>query len=212
MDKYEKTIETYNKVAKQFQNNFMDLDLYNDSFDKFCNMIEKQNADIFEIACGPGNITKYLLHQRPDFRIFGIDLSSSMIELAKENIPNADFKLMDCRDISQIDERFDAIMCGFCLPYLTREEAAKLISDASELLNPNGLLYISTMEGDYSESGFETSSFSGQEEIYIHYHQTDYLTNALTESGFKIMHVIRQDYPEPDGTLTTDMIFIGQKK
>jgi len=212
MDKYEKTIETYNKVAKQFQNNFMDLDLYNDSFDKFCNIIEKQNADIFEIACGPGNITKYLLHQRPDFRIFGIDLSSSMIELAKENIANADFKLMDCRDISQIDERFDAIMCGFCLPYLTREEAAKLISDASELLNPNGLLYISTMEGDYNESGFETTSFSGQDEIYIHYHQADFLTDSLKKYGFNVVDIIRQDYPEPDGTLTTDMIILAQKE
>lgn len=212
MDKYAITIETYNKVAKQFQDKFMDLDLYNDSYDKFCNMIDKQNAEIFEIACGPGNITKYLLTQRPDFRILGIDLSSSMIDLAKVNIPTADFKLMDCRDISQIDKRFDAIMCGFCLPYLTKEESAKLIRDASGLLNPNGLIYVSTMEGDYDKSGFETTSFSGQDKIYIHYHQADYLTNTMIDNGFKIVDLIRQDYREPDGTITTDMIILAQKK
>jgi SAM-dependent methyltransferase len=212
MDKYAITIDTYNKSARQFQDKFMDLDLYNDLYDKFCSLIEKQNAEIFEIACGPGNITKYLLNVRPDFRILGIDLSSSMIDLAKINNPVADFILMDCRDIYKIDKKYDAIMCGFCLPYLTREESAKLISDASGLLEQKGLLYISTMEGDYNKSGFETTSFSGQDKIYIHYHQADYLTNSLIDSGFKIIDLQRQDYPEQDGTFSTDMIIIAEKE
>jgi SAM-dependent methyltransferase len=212
MDKYAITIDTYNKSARQFQDKFMDLDLYNDLYDKFCSLIEKQNAEIFEIACGPGNITKYLLNVRPDFRILGIDLSSSMIDLAKINNPVADFILMDWRDIYKIDKKYDAIMCGFCLPYLTREESAKLISDASGLLEQKGLLYISTMEGDYNKSGFETTSFSGQDKIYIHYHQADYLTNSLIDSGFKIIDLQRQDYPEQDGTFSTDMIIIAEKE
>ena len=106
MDKYAITEETYNKSAKQFQDKFMDMDLYNDSYDKFCKLIDKRNANIFEIACGPGNITKYLLTKCPDFRILGIDLSSSMIELAKINNPAADFILMDCRHIFKIDKKY----------------------------------------------------------------------------------------------------------
>lgn len=212
MDKYTITIETYNKAAKQFQDKFMDMNLYDDLYDKFCNLIDKRNADIFEIACGPGNITKYLLTKRPDFRIMGIDLSPGMIELAKVNNPTGEFIVMDCRDIYKIDKKYDAIMCGFCLPYLTREEAAKLIGDASGLLNPDGLIYISTMEGDYNKSGLEKPGFSDQGEIYVHYHQEDYLRNALNNSGFRIIDLHRQDYPEQDGRLTTDMIIIAQKR
>lgn len=213
MDKYDKTIETYNKSAIRFQDKFMDMDLYNDAYQKFCNkLIEKENANIFEIACGPGNITKYLLSERPDFNILGIDLSPKMIELAKINNPTADFQLMDCREISKIDKKYDGIMCGFCLPYLSREESAKLISDSAGLLKPKGWIYISTMEGDYDKSGFETTSFSGQDKIYIHYHQADFLINALTKGGFIDIDLQRKDYPEQDGTFTTDMIFIAQKK
>jgi 2-polyprenyl-3-methyl-5-hydroxy-6-metoxy-1,4-benzoquinol methylase len=212
MDKYAITIETYNKSAIKFQDKFMDMDLYNDTFDKFCNLIEKKSADVFEIACGPGNITKYLMTKRPDFKISGIDLSQNMINLAKINNPNVDFKLMDCRDINKMDKKYDAIMCGFCMPYLSREECAKLICDSSKLLNPNGLIYISTMEGDYNKSGFETTSFSGQDKVYIHYHQADFLTNELTQNGFKNIDIQRKDYPEPDGTFLTDLIIIAKKK
>jgi 23S rRNA G2069 N7-methylase RlmK/C1962 C5-methylase RlmI len=46
-------------------------------------------------------------------------------------------------------------MCGFCLPYLSKEEAVKLIRDAAAILNPDGVFYISTMEDDYSKSDFK---------------------------------------------------------
>lgn len=211
MDKYAITLDVYNKSAKQFENKFMHMDLYNDSYNLFCKLIEKQNANIFEIACGPGNITKYLLSKRPDFKVLGTDLSPNMVALAKINNPSADFILMDGRDIYKINEKYDGIMCGFCLPYLSREESAKLIMDASGILNPNGVIYISTMEGDYAKSGYEKTSFSGNNKIYIHYHQEEYLTNALQKAGFKIIDLQRQDYPEHDGTITTDMLFIAQK-
>ena len=212
MDKYRITIETYNKSAKNFQDKFMNMDLYNDTYDRFCDMIHKRDADIFEIACGPGNITKYLLTKRPDFRITAIDLSPKMIELAKINNPAVNFQIMDCRKIGVIEKKFDAIMCGFCLPYLSREESEKLINDSYRLLNSNGVIYISTMEGDFEKSGFETTSFSGEGKVYVHYHQADYLQNRLLKSGFEDIELQCKDYPEPDGSFTTDMIFTARKK
>lgn len=206
------TIETYNNAAERYQDIFMQMDLYNDTFDKFCSLIHKENAEIFEIATGPGNVTKYLNSKRPDLKIFGIDLAPNMIELAKRNNPGAEFRVMDCKDISTIDRKFDAILCGFCMPYLSKEECAKLIADSSRLLSKDGLLYFSTMEDDYSKSGFETTSFSGQDRVYIYYHQADYLTDCLTQNGFEIIDFQKKDYPEPDGTFLTDMIIISKKQ
>ncbi len=205
------TIETYNKAANRYQDKFMEMDLYNDTFDTFCRLIEKKNAAIFEIATGPGNVTSYLFSKRPDFRIFGIDLAPNMITLAKINNPQADFQVMDCKDISIIDRKFDGVMCGFCMPYLSKEEVKRLISDISECLEPSGIFYLSTMEGEYEKSGFETTSFSGEDRVYIYYHQADYVTDCLTESGFEIVDIQRKDYPEPDGTFLTDLIIIAKK-
>ena len=150
----------------------MGIDLYNDTYDKFCALIDKKNPEILEVAWGPGNVTKYLYSKRIDFKILGIDLAPSMIELAKINIPKADF---------------------------------------SKLLKPEGVLYFSTMEDDYDKSGFETTSFSGQDRVYIYYHQADFLTECLISSGLNIIDFQRKECPEPDGTFFTDMIFIARK-
>ena len=100
-------------------------------------------------------------------------------------------------------------MCGFCLPYLSKEESIKLIEDAAELLKPHGVFYVSTMEDDYSKSGFKTSS--GGDQAYMYYHQADYLTEALQENGFNIIDLQRRDYPEQDGSNTIDLLIIAGK-
>jgi trans-aconitate methyltransferase len=148
MKRNKETFETWNKIALLYQNKFMDFELYNETYDFICNSIIKEKAKILEIGCGPGNITKYLLSKRPDFNIYGIDIAPNMIELAKKNNPTADFKVMDSRQISEIKTKFDGIICGFCLPYLSQIESSKLIYDSYNLLTDNGLIYISFVEGD----------------------------------------------------------------
>lgn len=209
MHKIQTAAEVFNKLANHYQNKFMDVGLYADTLDLFCNNITKQNADILELACGPGNITKYLLGKCPDLNILGTDLAPNMIELAKANNPAATFQLMDCRDITKLTKKYDGIMCGFCLPYLSKEEAIKLISDASNLLKPEGVLYISTMEDDYGESGPKKGSTG--DEIFMYYHQADYLIASLKENSFKNIELKRQDYTEKDGAKKTDLILIAEK-
>ncbi len=210
MDKNKIAVDVFNKLASAYQDKFMDVNGYGDTFDFFCNSIKKENAEILELACGPGNITKYLLQKRPDFKILGTDLAPNMIDLAKLNNPTAEFQLMDCRDLERIEKKYEAIMCGFCLPYLSKEEAVKLIKDSSIVLKPKGLLYISTMEDEYSKSAFKKGS--GGDEIFMHYHEAGYLTNALEENQFKILKLQRQDYPMPDGTTAIDLILIAEKE
>ena len=211
MEKYKETIDTYDKAAKDYQDKFMDMDLYNDTYDKFCELIDKESPDILEIGSGPGNISRYLLYKRPDFKILGIDLAPNMIDLARLNNPSASFEVMDCRDIGKLDSRFDAIMCGFCMPYLSKDDCAIMTEDFARLLNHSGVVYISTMEDEYNKSGFEVTSFSGENRVYIYYHQADYLTDCLRNNGFDIIDLQRKDYPEPDGTYLTDLILIAKK-
>lgn len=210
MDKSKIAVDIFNRYAQPYQDKFMDVSMYHDSFDLFCKSIQKENATVLELACGPGNITKYLLEKRPDLKILGTDLAPNMLELAKINNRNASFQLMDCREIISLNKTFDAIMCGFALPYLSKEEAVKLIGDASQVLNTNGVIYISTMEDDYSKSGFKKGS-SG-EELFMHYHEAEYLVKALEENGFKIIDLRRQDFPEADGGKMVDLLIVAGLK
>jgi len=164
-----------------------------------------------KLGGGPGNITRYLLSKRPDFHIQAIDVAPNMIKLAKDNNPGADFKVIDCREISTLEGNFDGIMCDFCMPYLSKEECGKLIQDCAALLNSDGILYFSTIEGDCNDSGFETSS-NGQSSMFVCYHQEDYLREMLREHHFELAGILRKGYSKPDGTLSTHLIFIAMQQ
>ena len=209
MDRYKETFETWNKVAAIYQDKFMDLDLYNNTYDFICNSITKDKAKLLEIGCGPGNITKYLLSARPDFDIFGIDIAQNMIELAKKNNPKASFAVMDSRNIDDIKTKFDGIVCGFCLPYLSPSDSLKLISDCYKLLNKNGLIYISFVEGDPNKSGFQIGS-SG-DRIYFYYHNLDDLKTQLFENKFNELKVFRVDYNKSETEKDIHTVLIAKK-
>ncbi len=134
MDNYEVTFRTWDKVAGIYEEKFMDLDIYDNTYDDFSARIEDNQAKILEIGCGPGNITRYLLSKRPNWDIEAIDVAPNMILLAKKNNPTAQCKVMDCRELDTIEKKFDAIICGFCMPYLSQEDNSKLIRDCSDLL------------------------------------------------------------------------------
>ena len=208
MDQNKIAVDVFNKLAKTYQDRYMNVDLYKDSFDFFCQNIKTENGEILEIACGPGNITKYLLDKKSDLKILGIDLAPNMIDLAKVNNPTAEFQVMDCRNIESLDKKFDAIMCGFCLPYLSKKETSKLFLDASNLLKSNGLFYLSTMEDDYSKSTFKKGS-SG-DEVFMHYYSADFLKNELIKNHFQILHLDRKEYFHNEES-TTDLILITEK-
>ena len=209
MDRYKETFDTWNKVAKLYQEKFMDLDLYDDTYDTFCEEVNIENATILEIGCGPGNITKYLLNKRADFRIEGIDISPNMIELAKTNNPTADFKVMDCREMDKLQNKFNGIICGFCLPYLSKLDSSKLIKDCTTLLKDKGVLYISFVEGDYLNSGFQIASTGDR--TYFYFHTLDSLTKELKVCSFETVKSFRKNYKKSLAAEEIHTIIIARK-
>lgn len=174
----------------------MDFDLYNDTYDLFCELVAQNDASILEIGCGPGNITRYLIHKKSDFKITGIDVSPNMIKLAKRNNPNVDFMKMDCRGINKLNEKFDAIISGFTLPYLSEDDYSKLLSDCRKLLTTKGILYLSFVPGNYEGSGFKTGKTGDR--MYIYYHEPHKLERELELNNFRIIKRFEKSYPQPE--------------
>lgn len=216
MDRYETTFRTWNSIAALYQEKFMALRLYDDTYDLFCSEIKASRPKVLEIGCGPGNITSYLLKKHPDYQITGIDVAPAMIELAKENNPSAAFKVMDCRELDQLNtpslqKKYDAVMCGFCLPYLSKEDTAKLLKDSAAIMNTGGIIYLSAIEGDYESSGFQTAG-NPELQAYVYYYDEETLKQLLHEHQFELLHTARKPYPAKDGGTSTHLILIARLK
>lgn len=210
MNNYTETFKTWDKIASLYEEKFMHLEIYNHSYDFFSDILVLKNSTILEIGCGPGNIAKYLLSKRPDFKLEGIDVSESMIGLAKKNNPNADFKVMDCRDIHELTTTYDGIICGFCLPYLSETDSAKLIENCNKLLNANGVLYLSFVEGNAELSGFQTNSTGDR--IYFYYHPLESLKKILAKHNFNISKQVEIDYEKSNQQKEIHTVLLAQKK
>jgi trans-aconitate methyltransferase len=209
MDHYKITQDSWNKLALAYQEKFMHLEIYNHTYDLFLNKLQS-GASVLEIGCGPGNITQYLLSNRPDLRIKGIDTSPEMIGLARINNPGAEFSVMDCRELDRTKTLCNGIICGFCLPYLANKDVEKLVTDASHLLLPGGVLYLSMIEDDYSKSGLETSAAGHV--MHVYYHKESDLLESLRENGFRVAHTLRIDYPRNGATPQVHLVMIAIKE
>ncbi|MEN6565276.1 MAG: methyltransferase domain-containing protein [Veillonellales bacterium] len=98
---------------------------------------------IIDIGCGPGNSTRILAERFPNAYILGIDKSSDMIETAKKNYPNLDFKICDVStDLSIIDNDFDIIFSNACIQWIPNHN--QLLRNMIKLLKTGGVLAVQT--------------------------------------------------------------------
>ncbi|RAJ08730.1 methyltransferase family protein [Chitinophaga skermanii] len=153
MDKTAQAVKIFSEVAQVYDEKFSDVSKYKLGLDLFCSLLPMDHPKVLELACGPGNLSKYLLTHVPGLELLGTDLSETMLAFARAHNPEARFELRDARDLSGIDQQFNGILCGFGLPYFTKEEAEKFIHEAYSVLPPGGAVYVSTMEDDYEKSG-----------------------------------------------------------
>ena len=209
MDKSKEAVAVFDKYAEGYQQRFMDVSAYAKSLDVFCETISKQKANVLELACGPGNVTRYVLNKRPDLKVLATDLAPNMLVLAKQNNPEVETMLLDSREFKSLQKKFDAILCAFCLPYLNKSETLKLIKDAAEVLNPEGVLYLSTMEDEHGKSGYKAGSKGDL--IYMNFHEGTYLKKALEENAFQVLHEERMETMQSNGEMAIDLVLVGKR-
>lgn len=210
MDNYQETFQTWDKLAPLYEELFMQLELYEDSYVAFCAAVDKEDAAILEVGCGPGNITQRLLHYQPQFQITATDISPNMVAYAQKNNPTAHCLVWDARALGKLEGQFDGIMVGFTIPYLSELDVADLLANSFNLLEERGILYLSFVPGKYEASGYITGSTGDR--VYFYYHELDVLKKHLQENHFEVLTVLEKTYTRANGPTEQHCILIAQKQ
>ena len=209
MNKYKETHHTWNQISKQYEDKFMNFDLYNHTYDFFLELLAGKTK-LLEIGCGPGNVTKYFLSQKPQLNILGTDIAPKMVERAQKNNPTARFMLLDARNLGVITEKFDALFGGFCIPYLSPSDVSAMIETSTSIVNKEGLLYLSFVDGKPIQSGFIEGSVGGR--MYFHYHSKESLTKELEYRGYEILKTFVLNYQKNKEETEAHVVIIAKKK
>lgn len=90
MEKYQlNAVKVFDDAAMSYSNTIGKLQNYNHTYDYLLTLM-KENQLVLDLACGPGNISYYLL-TRIKINIIGIDLSKKMLKIAQNLMPDQMF-------------------------------------------------------------------------------------------------------------------------
>ena len=196
------TQESYNLSAEKYRKRFENYAPYRSSIEKFISLLPP-NSRILDAGCGPGiNSKRFFEH---NLKVTGIDFSTEMIKLAKENCPGGTFIAADLKDI-RLDVKYNAVCASFVIVHMMDAETDRFLGKLPHLLaGAKPLLYLSFMTG--KTPGYEKTSFSDSP-IYFNYYDEILVKQKLGKLGFTLLSGDEEPYQEPDGTITKDVFLI----
>ncbi len=107
-------------------------------------------AKVLDLCCGSGHVTKELVSR--GYEVTGVDASAGLIELARRELPTADFQVQDVRNL-RFESQFDGILSTFdsLNHVLDLHDLHRVFARVNRALSPEGLfLFDMNLEEAYS--------------------------------------------------------------
>ncbi|MFI1934623.1 class I SAM-dependent methyltransferase [Streptomyces sp. NPDC020330] len=124
---------------------------------------------VLDVGSGTGRPTARTLADA-GHRVLGVDVSPVMTALAARQVPEAEFRCADVRDLPLPEGAFDAVCVYFSLLQMEREEQRELLERLARSLRPGGLLVAATVPVDaagvdavFMRQPVRVSSFGAEE-------------------------------------------------
>ena len=181
MKMYEKemVMKGYNTIANDYYTH-RDLNKFNSELDEFTNLVPK-GGKVLDVGCGAGIPTaKYLVNK--GLKLTGIDISETMLKMARKNVPDAEFIQKDMTQLDFDDNTFDGIISVYALFHVPKQEHKQIFQNFFRILKSGGILLINT--GISESEGI--SSFFGVPMFWSN-NNPEKTLKFINESGFSIL-------------------------
>lgn len=137
------TKETYNKIAQDWVATHQADSWWVGGMDFFIDALPA-HARILDVGCGGGVKSKHLIQRGA--LVVGVDYSDAMIDIAREQIPEAEFHVGDMRNMDPSLGEFDGIFMQASLLHIRKQDVPDVLSGICKLLKSSGCLYITVKE------------------------------------------------------------------
>ncbi|NNH74799.1 methyltransferase domain-containing protein [Nocardia uniformis] len=150
----------------------------------FADLVRVQGGGpVADVGCGTGRITAHLSRLGVD--VFGIDLSPSMIEVARRDFPDLRFDLGSMTNLALADASMSGLVAWYSLIHIPDDEIGSVLAHFQRVLRPGGPLLVGFHVGD--ESHLMTRGYGGHAmNLYVHRRQLSHMCAWLEASGFAI--------------------------
>jgi ubiquinone/menaquinone biosynthesis C-methylase UbiE len=146
-------------------------------------------ARVLDVGCGTGTPTARRLASA-GHAVTGIDISEEMLRLARRDVPDAEFRLLDIMDLDRSLGDFAAVVAFFSLMLLPRHEIPVALGNIRRVLEPQGHFLLSMVEADLDDTPIHFLGSPVRVTGYIR----DELCTVVTEAGFEVTEMRHRPY------------------
>jgi ubiquinone/menaquinone biosynthesis C-methylase UbiE len=186
--------DVFDSLGKDYETAFAGFTAQREEAARLANELPA-NARVLDVGCGTGRPVTEML-AAAGHRVTGYDISPTMIEIARTQIPGATFDVADLRTLDQPASSWDAVVVCYSLLQLNRAEIDAALSKFADWLTPGGIFLLVTLPVDVE--GFDLE-FMGKPVTVSSYSAEGY-RQRLTRLGLEIVRErfadFQPDYPD----------------
>jgi ubiquinone/menaquinone biosynthesis C-methylase UbiE len=199
--------DVFDSLGKDYETAFAGFTAQREEAEWLANELPA-NARVVDVGCGTGRpVTEVLA--AAGHRVTGYDVSPTMIEIARTQIPGATFDVADLRTLDQPASRWDAVVVCYSLLQLTRAEIDAALAKFADWLAPGGIFLMATMPVDAEGFDFD---FMGKLVTISSYSAEGY-RDRLTRLGLEVVRERFADFqPDYPGSVPEHDLFVSARK
>lgn len=181
------------RYAETFRDTLRDLPLERALLAAFAELVRADGGrPVADLGCGPGHVTAHLAGL--GLSAFGIDLSPTMIELARADNPGLRFELGSMTALDIADGTLGGVLSRFSVIHTPPDALPQILAEFQRVLAPGGHLLISFPAGDGPD---QPTQFYDHTVTRAYRWWPDHFADLLRAAGLaEVARQVRQ--PEPD--------------
>ena len=132
--------------------------------------LELSNLNILDLGCGNGKNSIYISEQGENNKVYGIDISQTAINLAKQAYPLGNFQVGNIgNSFPYSDKYFDIILDITSSNSLSEKERGNYLKEIARIIKPDGYLFVRALckDGDTNAKNLLISSPGKEKDTYI---------------------------------------------
>lgn len=183
------TRHAYDTVARSYRDLLPGLDaetvLDVAVIDDFARRVRAENlGPVADVGCGTGRITAHLAASGLD--VIGYDLSTGMVEVARETHPCLRFEVSPLRSLPVADAALGGLLAWYSLIHTPPVQLPTAADEFARVTAPGALLLTAFQAG--TGERVERSGLYGHDvDLTSYRHDPDHLADVLVAAGFAVL-------------------------
>ncbi|WP_030234398.1 MULTISPECIES: class I SAM-dependent DNA methyltransferase [unclassified Streptomyces] len=201
----------YDAVAEDYDAHFGDhlaaRPLDRGLMDGFAGLVG-EGGEVADLGCGTGRVTAYLASR--GLSVFGLDLSESMLAIARRENPGLRFEQGSMLDLDVPDGSLDGVVSWYSTIHTPEDRLPAVFAELARVLRSGGHLLLAFQTGD--EPRRYEEAFGHQVALDFRRHRPERITPLLAAAGFALRARTVREPDEALGEPTAQAFLVARKR